>query len=66
MPSRLRFPNLMDGNVIIPLGEFMDVILRIFVSEILSRNGLDMASVFKADRYGLGRFSCSALWGIPP
>jgi hypothetical protein len=51
--TRLRFPNSMDGNVVIPLSEFMDVTLHTPVSRVLlSRNGLD--KVVRADRHGLG------------
>ena len=51
--SRLRFPNSMDGNVVILLSEFMDVTLHMRVSRILlSRNGLGI--VVKAARHGLG------------
>jgi len=51
--SQFRFPNSMDGNVVIPLSEFIDVTLPMSVSRVLlSHNDLDI--VAKAARHGLG------------
>ena len=42
VPRQLRSPNLVDGNVVISLSEFMDMTLHILVSEaLLSRNEVD-------------------------